>query len=103
MHYNYTALCKPENFSTSAILNKKRPLDKVVHSIIVATEIILARNRFLVQQETKVHGTSRNLMNKTVATIQEIMSMVNINELLSPRTQKILEKAETALREIKAK
>ncbi|WP_419241289.1 aKG-HExxH-type peptide beta-hydroxylase [Cardinium endosymbiont of Nabis limbatus] len=103
MHYNYAALCKPENFSSSAILNKKRPLDKVVHSIIVATEIILARNRFLPQQETKVHGTSKNLMDKTLTAIKETMRMANINELLSERTWKILETAEASLRKIKDK
>ncbi|TSJ81272.1 MAG: HEXXH motif-containing putative peptide modification protein [Candidatus Cardinium sp.] len=103
MHYNYAALCKPENFSSSAILNKKRPLDKVVHSIIVATEIILARNKFLTQQETKVHATSKDLMAKAVAAIKETMRMANINELLSERTRKMLEKAEASLSAIEGK
>jgi hypothetical protein len=52
-----------------AHLNQRRPLDKVFHSIIVATEILLARSRFLRQQETKLHGPSEVLRNKTVTVI----------------------------------
>lgn len=42
-HYDYEIFAKKENWSQSAILNMKRPLDKVLHSIAVAIEIIAYR------------------------------------------------------------
>lgn len=97
-HYDLAEIIKPENFSISAILNKRRPLDKVVHSIIVATEILLARSRFLRQQETKLHGHSEVLMNKTVTAIGETMGMPNINKLLTERTREMLARALSCLK-----
>lgn len=44
-HYNYAELFDPATWTTSAILGIPRPLDKVLHSIIVAVEVLLYRER----------------------------------------------------------
>ncbi len=41
--FHYNTITLRENFTRSAILKIDRPLDKVVHSIVVGTEVILAR------------------------------------------------------------
>lgn len=41
--FDYNLLIDPEYFSQSAILKIKRPLDKVIHSIIVAAQVLLYR------------------------------------------------------------
>lgn len=41
--FHYGLIKLRENFSQSAILLGKRPLDKVIHSMVVGTEVILAR------------------------------------------------------------
>ncbi|MGE0528049.1 MAG: HEXXH motif-containing putative peptide modification protein, partial [Bdellovibrionales bacterium] len=46
-HFNYHYLTQAENWARSSILKRHRPMDKVLHSIIVASEILNARSRFL--------------------------------------------------------
>jgi len=46
-HYNYGSVPDQNTWARSAILNVPRPLDKVLHSAVVATEILLLRERVL--------------------------------------------------------
>jgi len=46
-HYNYGAVVDQTTWARSAILNVSRPLDKVLHSVVVATEILLLRDQCL--------------------------------------------------------
>ncbi|MCU4578823.1 hypothetical protein KTJ34_15475 [Acinetobacter courvalinii] len=46
-HYDYEIFANKENWSQSAILNMRRPLDKVLHSIAVAIEVISYRLNIL--------------------------------------------------------
>lgn len=46
-HYNYGSVLDQSTWARSAILNVPRPLDKVLHSAVVATEILLLRERAL--------------------------------------------------------
>lgn len=46
-HYNYASVLDQSTWARSAILNVPRPLDKVLHSAVVATEILLLRERTL--------------------------------------------------------
>src|SRR5262249_55492024 len=45
--YNYGAVVDTSTWARSAILNVARPLDKVLHSVVVATEILLLRDQCL--------------------------------------------------------
>ncbi|PVY78463.1 hypothetical protein C7414_10612 [Cupriavidus alkaliphilus] len=46
-HYDYKAMLDKRTWARSAILHVPRPLDKVLHSAVVATEILLLREQIL--------------------------------------------------------
>ncbi len=62
---------REENYAYSAILNRKRPLDKVVHSIMVATEIVLLRENVLGHPVSpKLHPPSQRIIKNTLIAIE---------------------------------
>lgn len=46
-HYAYESIANPSAWATSAILNLSRPLDKVLHSVVVAAEVLLLRDQHI--------------------------------------------------------
>lgn len=46
-HYHYPSIFDCSTWARSAILNTQRPLDKVLHSITVSTEVLLFREQHL--------------------------------------------------------
>lgn len=91
--FSYKEIKKPENYSYSAILNMQRPLDKVVHSIIVATEIILARKTILnIDEERTVHPSTEKMLDSIFQSFESINNLKNKNIVLKPRTFEILNK-----------
>ncbi|MFT5548100.1 MAG: hypothetical protein ACI9CO_000012 [Candidatus Azotimanducaceae bacterium] len=83
--FNYAEMVKPENFAVSAILKMPRPLDKVVHSIIVGTEILLARKNFMNLANVRVHPTSSKLETNIKASINDVLDLDNLEDILRPR------------------
>lgn len=82
--FDYEQIAKSENFARSAILLKKRPLDKVIHSIVVATELLLARYRFLGEEENlTVHPDSRTIARNTLTSISSVFELPNIRDITS--------------------
>lgn len=79
-HYDYETFANKENWSQSAILNMRRPLDKVFHSIAVAIEIIAYRLHI-----TKTNNNFRTKPHQDVATLfkQVEESLVSLDEALS--------------------
>lgn len=56
VHYSYSAVTDKSTWAQSAILNVPRPLDKVLHSAVVATEVLLMRANYIGHPVlTKVH------------------------------------------------
>lgn len=92
-HYaNYDELAKKENFSWSAILNKLRPLDKVFHSIVVSTEVLLFRNDHLGHPDHPcLHPPTEIMLNQTLASINYLKDRPNLHNLLSPRASSLLD------------
>ncbi|MBX9889740.1 MAG: hypothetical protein K2X94_00510 [Amoebophilaceae bacterium] len=88
------AAAQKENYSVSAILAKNRPLDKVLHSIVVSVEIILSRNKvFKNQNQSNVlHPDTSTLIRQTRQSITKILAMINIKSMLSHRAFDLLEK-----------
>lgn len=72
-HYkNLADVEKTQNYAYSAILKKKRPLDKVIHSIVVATEIVLLRQSTLGHpQNPKLHPPSEQIIENTLLAIKD--------------------------------
>lgn len=85
--FNYKEIIKPENYSVSALLGKKRPLDKVVHSILVSHEILNARKTFLTVGNVTIHPPTNILRENTKRSISEILELKNLDNLITPRTK----------------
>lgn len=103
LHYlNHNDLARPETFAQSAVLMRKRPLDKVLHSILVGISILNLRANALFQQVglscplvlTKgVHPDSQTLNQQVCAAIASIEENEESLRLLSSRGQELLERA----------
>jgi hypothetical protein len=98
-HYrDYTDLPKEENFSWSAILNKQRPLDKVLHSIIVSTEVLLFRkDHFGHSSKTFLHPPTKVMFDQTKSSIEHLKKNPRVSGLLSSRALELIEKCEQHL------
>lgn len=104
-HYNYEEILKKHNWAISAILNIPRPLDKVIHSIIVATEVVLFRDKLLGHPERPlVHPPTNMLIDqalKSIDSVKTIISNGHSTELISPRVNFLLQNSEEKLSKIK--
>jgi len=89
--FDYAEIAKPENFARSAILKRNRPLDKVVHSIVVSTEILAARRSYLGDNgETTIHPASEALARDTIAAAESVTQLPNIDSLVTPHIRQLL-------------
>ncbi|OGQ47496.1 MAG: hypothetical protein A3I05_02355 [Deltaproteobacteria bacterium RIFCSPLOWO2_02_FULL_44_10] len=95
--FKYTEMILPENFAQSAILNRKRPLDKVVHSVAVSTEILLARRSFLPPVEIIIHPDSQTLEKQTLFAIDDVFKLKKLEKVLTPWTIDLLHRCKAAL------
>jgi hypothetical protein len=90
--FNYDLITRKENFALSAILKRQRPLDKVIHSIVVGASLVDARNRFLRKHsQTVVHPATPELKRDTLAAIESVMALKNISDLITPHTSQLIE------------
>ena len=95
--FDYAAIARPENFAFSAILKKHRPLDKVIHSIIVACEILAARRSYLAHDgATTIHPPTAVLHRDTVSALDSVYALPNLSELVTPRTEELLRRCTDA-------
>lgn len=90
--FSYDEIKKKENFARSAILLKSRPLDKVVHSIIVGTEILCAREKYNLEGERNVHPKTDKLTNDIVSSCKSIFEVKNVSSALYPRAIDMVDK-----------
>lgn len=100
--FHYKEMIKPENYAQSAILDKRRPLDKVVHSIAVSTELLLARRRFLAPGPVVVHPGSEALTARTLRSIDEVLRMPSVDKVVTPWTIELLERCQDAIKPVEA-
>jgi hypothetical protein len=91
--FNYELIKLRENYALSAILKRQRPLDKVVHSIVVGASLVDARRRFLGNHEaTVIHPVTSDLQKDVVAAIDSVLEMRNVNELLTDHMRSMVGK-----------
>lgn len=104
-HYNdYDEIVKKENFSWSAILNKPRPMDKVFHSILVSTEVLLFRNSYIGHPENScLHPPSHIMLEQTQNSINYIKKSDALSGLLTDIAKELLETCEENLHKIAEK
>lgn len=68
----------PESWARSALLKVPRPVDKVIHSIIVATEIVMFSERFLGHPATPlVHPPTPKILTQIAAPLQSVQDMID--------------------------
>jgi len=90
-HYDYPALSQKHNQAYSAILNLTRPIDKVFHSIVVASELLLGRQRFWPQgHDVRVHPASESMQIETQKALASLYALPNVATLIQPRGHEIL-------------
>jgi hypothetical protein len=100
LHYlRPAAMMAEETWATSAILARKRPLDKVLHSIIVAMEILHFREATPSQDRTAtaLHPDSSALRRQTRVALDSVASVSGIESLLAPRAMVLLDLCSAAL------
>jgi len=104
-HYlSLSSLAGQENFVTSAILKIPRPLDKVFHSLLVATEILAHRHYWLGEPINPiVHPESAQIHSNCVLTLSEINSLISKKELVTNRFKELLTRTEEMLLKITGK
>lgn len=92
-HYtDYGALSKAENFAQSAILARPRPLDKVLHSILVSVEILLFREKLLGEPPRPyLHPPSSVLLSQTTESVNSVLNNPGAQKLLTSRGKELLE------------
>ncbi|MFE0358779.1 HEXXH motif-containing putative peptide modification protein [Streptomyces nigra] len=92
-HYpHYDELEHEENLVHSAIRNEKRSLFASVHSVFVASELLQLREVHHGHRlEFRIHPSSRNMREKSLAALESILALPNIDRLASPRLRELLE------------
>lgn len=90
-HYpSYEKLNLPSNWAHSSILAKPRPLDKMVHSFIVATEVLAFRKRFFdLNAQTYIHPKTERIIENAQLTYESLTKMDD--ELLSQRAKHLID------------
>jgi hypothetical protein len=93
------ALATPENFAVSAVYQKRRPLDKVLHSIVVSTEVLLHREHVIGHgSESTVHPSTEVLAPATLRSCASILELQGQRQLLAPRGVQLVETCASLLR-----
>ncbi len=80
----YEKIISEENWAKSAILHRKRPLDKVVHSIIVAHNVISFREKIPANlRSTKVHPDTKIIKKQIDDALQSTYQVQNNTNILT--------------------
>lgn len=98
-HYNsFDYLYDQSTWVPSAIRNELRPVNGVVHSIIVATEILSLREKLgYLDAKLELHGNSIEIFNKTKNALDTLQKRSASWDLLSPRMQFLLNASDRLL------
>jgi hypothetical protein len=97
--FHYQLIKLRENYALSAILKKQRPLDKVVHSIVVGASLIDARRRFVGRHDaTIIHPTTPDLERDVLAAVDSVNAMPNVEMLITPHMRCIIDECSTLCR-----
>jgi hypothetical protein len=98
-HYtSFEAIADKNNYCVSAVYEMDRPLDKVLHSLVVATEVILHREHVLGHHDdTSVHPATSKLAESSMATANALLELQVRRQLLAPRGVWLVERCKEHL------
>ncbi len=101
-HFNYDKLSLKEYWATSSILKRERPMDKVIHSILVSIELLQWRIKFkLVNEENLLHPKSETLIASLNASILSVLEHPRKDEVCLPRSIELVKKSRDKLSEMR--
>jgi hypothetical protein len=103
-HYeSYSKMFLESNYAPSAILSKRRPLDKVFHSILVSTEVLLARKAVLGHPKApKLHPPTPIMLDQTFKSIGFLEETEHVYSLLNTRGKELISICKAHLQDVKA-
>ena len=93
-------LLEPSTYALSAIRNKKRPMDKALHSAIVGTEILLYR-KGKNEEDYKLHPSTKVLTDNTFSSLLSIKAVSKEQNFLTTFGESLVEKCLTELNTFK--
>ncbi len=91
-HYSYGTISDRATWARSAILNIARPLDKVLHSIVVATEVLLFRHRHIGQPAfPRAHPPTGIMLQQLEESLSSVESAIRkFPTILTPRAKDLV-------------
>lgn len=101
-HFIYENITKSDFWAISSILKRRRPMDKVIHSILVSMELLYARSNFLpsVDETELLHPTSQDLFKNIQDSIDSVLSHPRLEGVCKPRAIELVRKAQLELNQI---
>ena len=101
-HYDDESLMPaPRSWARATISGMQRPLDKVLHSMVIATEVLLHRDEVLGHDaETTIHPPTPVLANSVLLTIQSMLELPDRDRLLAPRAFELMERCAPVARRL---
>jgi hypothetical protein len=87
-----STLSQTETFVPSSIRRSKRRLDLSLHSLLVATEIVLLRSRLGFEKHQRhLHPSTENLISTSINTAKAILDVDQSYQVLTKRSQFLTE------------
>ncbi len=96
VHYlDYLRVAQKDHYARSAILSEYRPLDKVLHSLVVAAEVVRMREaRGLGEAPSQVHPGSAEIRRRMAESTASIRANPLAAAVLAPRAWALIEVCE---------
>ncbi|MET3125472.1 hypothetical protein ABID42_000560 [Arcicella rosea] len=102
-HYkDFSLIAQKENYALSAILGRNRPLDKVIHSLVVAHEVINFRIETGEPLNPIVHPSTSVMIDSCRKTIDSLNQLLKDEkkDLVTERFYQILDLVDASIRQI---
>jgi hypothetical protein len=101
--YHYDDMLNKDNWPVSAILKINRPFDKVLHSAVVAMEILLFREHVIGHPiSPAIHPPTPALKRQLEATLSSMQEVTSRNKgILTERSTNIIQELNSSLSRIK--
>lgn len=99
LYHDIASLADPSSWTLSAIRTTRRPLDKTLHSIIVATEVLLTREEASSPERSRLHPNSRELRDSILRSVASVRETRRACSMLTPHGIHLLERCESAARD----
>lgn len=101
-YWDYAALALPENFGCSAVLRRPRPLDKTIHSLVVAAEVLSYRDQIAGHPKNPgLHPSSELMRESCRKSIASILELRNLEKLVTPRVLDLISSSESILNNLR--